>query len=222
MNDDRHVDLWKELDPSTNEHAKMYLAALQQSERDSMARASRSYYAFLVLVGVDLVIATQNVAELSLFAVKLKDVGLARLAMPLLLAFTYYSSFSQLVFGTLVRHMLDGYYSTYLPKVYASDLEMLVQSGSLISIERVFSREQWWGHRVANHFGYMLIVVSAIFPALYVLFALYRILPARLIWSPGTITFVAVSAITLMFLIRALLFVGHLGAERAGPRMSAP
>jgi hypothetical protein len=165
---DQHRDLWKELDPSTNEHAKIYLSALQATRSESSTRAMRSFYGVLVLVATHALLATEQLSELSVLSFKLNDAAIVRLAIPLLASYLYYQATAQLIFATLINHMLNGYFATHLPRVYDADLEMLTAEPNILNIEEVLATSTWWGRSVASAFGKVVISFLLIAPGVYI------------------------------------------------------
>jgi hypothetical protein len=165
---DQHRDLWKDLDPSANEHAKIYLSALQNTRSEASTRAMRSFYGVLVLVATHALLTTEQLSELSVLSFKLKDATVVRLAIPLLASYLYYQATAQLIFATLINHMLNGYFATYLPKIFDADLEMLTAEPNVLNIEEVLATSTWWGRSIASAFGKVVISFLLVAPGIYV------------------------------------------------------
>ena len=198
-----YTKIWKELDPSNDEHARIWLAELIENHRETNRQWVRGNFIFLALVGVYTLLAWSSTSEISFFSLKITDTSLLQVALPVVLAFVAYQNYCKFFFSQCLKECLEAYLREHLASVYNNDLEALVDPPSFFNVERFVSNTDLPGSTIATGFGMSMAIAFLFLPATISLcFALYNLL----LESPYLLDVVAV-ALTCILVARSAAII---------------
>lgn len=205
----KYIELWKEIDPSQNEHAKIFLNELISNRKDATQRWVKGIYLFILLSAVFVLLSIGNSQEISFLSIKLKDVQVIQLTLPSILAFIYYQSICALFFAENLRELLDTYLKQHLKPVWDANLELSIDMPIFFNIERFFSRHKKHGAKIAASFGIFTSLIILFIPFILCIVFIYTNfqVTSHIIWS------ILAATLPMVFLIRSALLLATLFVE---------
>lgn len=203
-----HRQLWTRIDPTHDEHAKIFLDALLQNNRDAHSSSLKAFYGFLALLAMHGLLQISAADELEILSVTVRDLSLVRSVVPLVATFTLYQALLQTFFGLRLRHAIFEYFRKNLPPVSELEYTGVVDVPSFFNIERFLAENAGLTGRWSAHvFGYLWVVallILSLFGAAAALWSGWESVPAVGLVRWAAIGSLAVGTLTL---IRCVILV---------------
>ena len=169
----RAEELWKEIDPGLNAHAKLFLDKILENLKDASKIYSNSYYLILVLAAIYWILLSGSVNEFTFLSIKISDLSILIWVIPTIISFAFYQGTCAFMYEVYLQRVYESYLNVHLKSVREMNLEPLVYPPSFFNFERFLARSITRGRLLAEIFAMAVGLLLFFLPSVIVVACIY-------------------------------------------------